>query len=139
MIKPHLLATCIRRDTGLTTFLHNEYAAQGSVLGDVWVALISSDSADGSGLLGIVFFKSEELTATPELHAELLKQINKDLFFFPSSNSRIQLNNLGHKTCQGIAEFEAIAHEIIAAHSGSTFVHDNTNAMPKCKQVRPTF
>lgn len=139
MIKPHLLATCIRRDTGLTTFLHNEYAAHDSVIGDTWVALISSGSAVGSNLLGIVFFKSEERTETPELQTELLKLINKDLFFSPSSNSCIQLNNLGHKTWQGITEFEAIAHKIIAARSDSTFGHDNTNAVPNCKQARPTF
>lgn len=133
MIKPHLLATCIRRDTGLTTFIHNEYAAQGSVLGDVWAALISSRPANGSNLLGIVFFKSEERTVTTELQAEFLKQINKDLFFSPSSNSCIQLNNLGHRTWQSIEEFEAIAHKIIAGHSGSTFGHDNINAVLNCK------
>lgn len=139
MIKPHLLATCICRDTGLATFLHNEHAAYDSVLGDVWFALISSGSSEGTNLLGIVFFKSEERTETPELQAELLRLINKDLFFSPSSQSCIQLNNLGHKTLQGIEEFEAIAHKILAAHSDSAFGHENTNATPNCKQARPTF
>ena len=118
MIKPHLLATCVRQETGSKTFLHNEWAAKDSVPGDVWVALIEDSSIDRSNLLGVIFFKSEEQIETPELQSELLKQINKDPFFSPSSTSCIHLNNLGHKTSQGITEFEAIAHKIFVTQLG---------------------